>query len=471
MPVSPQVQIPSQITVHLGAAADQSAPNVTVSFPDYIKNVASSEIYPTWPENALRANIYAQISFALNRIYTEYYHSRGYDFDITNSTAADQSFVYGRNIFENISQIVDEIFNSYVVRQGSIEPLFTQYCNGTTVSCGGLSQWGSVALAQQGLTPYQILQRYYGDDINIVRNVPVSGLRPSAPAAPLALGSGGNDVTNVQIRLNRISKNYPAIPKINPVDGIYGAETEQAVRTFQQIFDLPQTGVVNEATWYRIQYIFASVKMLNELTSEGLTPQEVGSAYPFVLRLGDSGAYVSVLQYYLAFIGAFNPELPPIAITGYFNEETRDAVYAFQKYAGLPVDGIVGEKTWNLLFETYLSMLESIPQSERLGGYVPFGGTLLKRGMTSPQIGILQQGLNTIASVTPTLTQLSVNDTFDDLTYRDVLAFQRLNGFEENGIVGPLVWNAVQEQSIAIENGSLRSAGQYPGGVAAAAQS
>ena len=243
------------------------------------------------------------------------------------------------------------------------------------------------------------------------------------------------------------------------------------MRTFQQIFDLPQTGVVNEATWYRIQYIFASVKMLNELTSEGLTPQEVGSAYPFVLRFGDSGAYVSVLQYYLAFIGAFNPELPPIAITGYFNEETRDAVYAFQKYAGLPVDGIVGEQTWNLLFETYLSMLESIPQSERLGGYVPFGGTLLKRGMTSPRIGILQQGLNTIASVTPTLTQLNVNDTFDDLTYRDVLAFQRLNGFEENGIVGPLVWNAVQEQSIAIENGSLRSAGQYPGGVAAAAQS
>ena len=217
MPVSPQVQIPSQITVHLGAAADQSAPNVTVSFPDYIKNVASSEIYPTWPENALRANIYAQISFALNRIYTEYYHSRGYDFDITNSTAADQSFVYGRNIFENISQIVDEIFNSYVVRQGSIEPLFTQYCNGTTVSCGGLSQWGSVALAQQGLTPYQILQRYFGDDINIVRNVPVSGLRPSAPTAPLALGSGGNDVTNVQIRLNRISKNYPAIPKAREI--------------------------------------------------------------------------------------------------------------------------------------------------------------------------------------------------------------------------------------------------------------
>ena len=468
MPLSPQVQIPSQITVHLGAASDAGAPNVTVSFPDYIKNVASSEIYPTWPENALRANIYAQISFALNRIYTEYYRSRGYDFDITNSTAADQSFISGRNSFENISALVDELFNSYVVRQGSIEPLFTQYCNGTTASCDGLSQWGSVSLARQGLTPYRILQQYYGEDINIVQNVPVSGLRPSAPAAPLALGSGGNDVTNVQIRLNRISKNYPAIPKINPTDGIYGVETEQAVRTFQEIFNLPQTGIVNEATWYRIQYIFASVKRLNELTSEGLTPQEIGSAYPYALRLGDSGNYVSVVQYYLAFIGAFNPALPPIGITGYFNEETRDAVYAFQKYAGLPVDGIVGEQTWNLLFQTYLSMLESIPQSERLGSYVPFGGVLLKRGMTSPQIGTLQQGLNTIASVTPSLTQLSVNQTFDEATYRDVLAFQRLNDFEENGIVGPLVWNAVQEQSIAIENGSLRSAGQYPGGSQAA---
>ena len=161
--------IPEYITVHLGEP-DESAQNVTVSFPDYIKNVASSEIYPTWPESALRANILAQISFALNRVYTEYYRSRGYDFDITNSTAFDQSFVYGRDIFENISQIVDEIFNDYLVREGNIEPLFAVYCNGTTVTCDGLSQWGSVELANQGLVPYDILRNYYGDDIQIISN-------------------------------------------------------------------------------------------------------------------------------------------------------------------------------------------------------------------------------------------------------------------------------------------------------------
>ena len=164
--------IPENITVHLGPP-DSDADNVTLSFLDYIKNVASSEIYPTWPENALRANIYAQISFALNRIYTEWYPSQGYDFDITNSTAFDQAFVPNRDIYDNISRLVDSLFNSYVRRQGSIEPYFTQYCNGTTVTCEGLSQWGTVPLAEQGLIPYEILQNYYGDDIDIVQNAPV----------------------------------------------------------------------------------------------------------------------------------------------------------------------------------------------------------------------------------------------------------------------------------------------------------
>ena len=172
--------IPETITVHLGSP-DSNAPNVTVDFPTYVKNVASSEIYPTWPENSLRANIYVIVSFALNRIYTEWYRSRGYDFDITSSTQFDQKFINGREIFENISRLVDELFNDYVRRQGSIEPLFTAFCNGTTVTCGGLSQWGTVGLAQDGLTPYEILQYYYGDDIDIVRNAPVRSASPLIP--------------------------------------------------------------------------------------------------------------------------------------------------------------------------------------------------------------------------------------------------------------------------------------------------
>lgn len=204
--------IPETITVHLGTP-DSNAPNVTVDFSTYIKNVASSEIFPTWPESALRANIYAIVSFALNRIYTEWYRSRGYDFDITSTTQFDQKFINGREYFENISYIVDELFNDYVQRQGSIEPLFTSFCNGTTSTCAGLSQWGTVDLANRGLTPYEILQYYYGDDINIVRNAPVKTRMPSYPGIPLKYGSASNDVKSLQVFLNRISSNYPAIPK------------------------------------------------------------------------------------------------------------------------------------------------------------------------------------------------------------------------------------------------------------------
>ena len=239
--------IPQQITVHLGAPGDSTARNVTVPFIDYIKNVASSEIYPTWPEDALRANIYAIISFALNRIYTEWYPSRGYNFDITNTTQYDQAFVPDRDIFENISRIVDDIFNDYVVRQGNIEPLFTQFCNGTTSTCAGLSQWGTVSLANEGLTPFRILQNYYGDNIGIVENAPIVNLEESYPGEPLKLGDSGNNVKIIQTELNRIARNYPAIPKIAEENGIFGVDTENAVKKFQEIFNLEQTGTVNKS--------------------------------------------------------------------------------------------------------------------------------------------------------------------------------------------------------------------------------
>ncbi|MEE1490921.1 MAG: peptidoglycan-binding protein, partial [Massilioclostridium sp.] len=271
--------IPEFITVHLGAP-NSNAPNVQVSFPEYIKNVASSEIYPTWPESSIRANIYAQISFALNRIYTEWYRSRGYDFDITNSTQYDQKFIQGRDIFDNVSQIVDEIFNNYVRRQGSVEPYFTQFCNGTTVTCDGLSQWGTVELARQGYTPYGILQYYYGDDIDIVRNAPIRAPIESYPGVALRVGMAGNDVKTIQTQLNRIANNYPSIPKIPSTDGIFGESTARSVREFQRIFNLTQDGIVGKSTWYKIKYIFTAVKQLGELASEGLRVEEVTVPYP-----------------------------------------------------------------------------------------------------------------------------------------------------------------------------------------------
>ena len=280
--------IPETITVHLGAPSSD-AQNITVPFVDYIKNVASSEIYPTWPESAIRANIYAQISFALNRIYTEFYRSRGYDFDITSTTQNDQFFVKDREYFENISQIVDEMFDSYIRRDGAVEPLFAQYCDGIQTTCSGLSQWGTVTLAENGLVPYEILQNYYGDNINIVSNVPLSEPDASYPGAPLIPGTGSDAVRQIQIRLNRISSNYPAIPKISPVDGYFGQETEDAVREFQRIFNLTSDGIVGKATWYAILRIYNSVKRLSELNSEGISLEEVSRQYPELLTIGSEG--------------------------------------------------------------------------------------------------------------------------------------------------------------------------------------
>lgn len=238
--------VPQQITVHLGAPS-ASAPNVTVPFSEYVKNVASSEIYPTWDESALRANILAIVSFALNRVYTEFYRSRGYDFDITNNTAYDQYFVNGRSYFSNISRLVDELFNDYLRRPGFVEPLAAKFCNGTTVTCEGLSQWGSQRLAQQGQNSTQILRNYYGN-VEIVPNAPIRGITSSYPGSPLRRGSTGPNVVVIQTELNRIAQNYPAIPKIANVDGIYGSRTEASVRAFQEIFDLTPDGIVGPAT-------------------------------------------------------------------------------------------------------------------------------------------------------------------------------------------------------------------------------
>ena len=239
--------IPTTITVHLGRP-NQNAENVTVPFTDYIKNVASSEIYPTWPEAAIRANILAQISFALNRVYTEFYRSRGYDFDITNTTAFDQAYTKDGEVYENISRITDEIFNNYLVRTGSVEPLFAQFCDGYNTTCPGLSQWGTVTLANNGMSPLEILQFYFGDNVSIVFNAPISDNTQSYPGVALRKGSFGDDVVIIKRELNRIAQNYPAIPKIKFINGVYDLETENAVKKFQEIFNLDADGIVGKAT-------------------------------------------------------------------------------------------------------------------------------------------------------------------------------------------------------------------------------
>ncbi len=452
--------IPTTITVHLGAPS-QNAPNVTVPFLDYVKNVASSEIYPTWPENAIRANMYAQISFALNRIYTEYYRSRGYDFDITNSTAYDQYFVNGRTVFDNISRIADDIFDSYVVKGEGIEPYFTQYCNGTTVTCDGLSQWGTVPLAEDGFLPYQILQYYYGDDISIKQNVPIDDLPASYPGIPLRLGSVGNDVKNIQLRLNRISRNYPAIPKIYPTDGIFAVETEDAVKEFQRIFNLTPDGIVGRSTWYAVNRIFNAVKRLNELNSEGLRYSDISTAFPEVLREGDRSEAVSTLQYLLAYIAVFDSSVPPIPVTGFFGPQTRNAVTAFQSGRGLEADGIVGPITWDAIYNAYRGIILSQPEVTFANTPTPFPGTFLVRGSQGEDVRVLQENLNTVASVWNEITAPSVTGYFGNATQAAVEAYQSLEGIEPNGIVGPITWTALSYDAADITEGNLRSAGQF----------
>ena len=399
--------VPERITVHLGSPSS-NAPNVTVSFSDYVKNVASSEIYPTWDESALRANILAIVSFALNRVYTEFYRSRGYDFDITNSTAFDQYFVNGRSYFDNVSRLVDELFNDYLRRPGFVEPLAAKFCNGTTVTCEGLSQWGSQNLAQQGYNSDQILRSYYGN-VETVLNAPIFGNTSSYPGTPLRVGSSGPNVVIVQTELNRISQNYPAIPKIPVVDGIYGSRTEAAVRKFQEVFNLTPDGIVGKATWYALIRLYTAVTQLGELRSLGQQFYSINWSPPGGLQPGDTGEKVRLLQYMLSVLSSYIPGIPPVAVDGIYGSATRAAVLAAQRRFRLPETGTVGTQTWNEIYDQYSGIENTTLRS---------GETFPAQGQNTPAIrpvgNFRRSGQNgpirAPYSKTTTLTQFPGND-------------------------------------------------------------
>ena len=366
-----QPVIPNTVTVHLGSPSS-AASNVQVSFTDYIKNVASSEIYPTWPDASLRANIYVIITFVLNRIFTEWYRAQGYNFDITNSTAYDQAFVYGRPIYESINTVVDQIFNEYVTRQGQNAPYFTSFCNGTTVTCAGLSQWGTVTLAQQGYSPLQILRTYYPNDVVIAQAQATTDILTSYPGTPLRLGSAGLDVQTIQTYLNRVRRNYPAIPAITDVSGVFGSSTDAAVRKFQSVFNLTSDGIVGKATWYKISQIYTAVTRLAELDSEGTTIG-IGTVPPStVLRQGSRGNDVLTLQYILNVIAQFYPVIPSVTQDGIFGSGTNQAVIAFQQIMQLAPDGIVGPATWQALYDVIQGIQGSVPSPTPAPGYFEY---------------------------------------------------------------------------------------------------
>lgn len=447
--------VPDSITVHLGAPDDPSAYNVTVPFLDYLKNVASSEIYPTWPESAIRANVYAQMTFALNRIYTEWYRSQGYDFDITNNTAYDQAFVYGRDIFDNIGTIVEELFSQYLARPDSIAPLFSAYCDGRRVTCEGLSQWGTVDLAQSGLTPYEILTNYYGSDLDI-RTAPTQPFQVSYPGTPVRLGEVSNAVRTIQVRLNRISDNFPAIPKIYPVNSIYDLDTQKSVRAFQEIFGLTPDGIVGPATWYKITSVYNAVKRLGELDAESITPEEIAREYEEALSYGSVGIQVRVVQYFLSVIGSYYPALPVIEVDGIFGQETLNAVQAYQQAFGLPVNGVVDRQTWESIVQTYQGIVQN--DNTWMNMDIPlFPGQNLVLGSQSPGVLQVQQWINILATAYPQVTPVPETGYYGEMTRNAVIAIQELLGLTPLGVVSTITWNALAREAMAVQQNAAAS--------------
>lgn len=456
--------VPTFITVHLGAP-DEPAENVTVTFQDYIKNVASSEIYPTWSTAAIYANIYAQISYALNRVYTEFYRSRGYDFDITSSTAYDQKFIKGRTIFENISNIVDNIFNEYIRRQGFIEPLAAKYCNGTTVTCEGLSQWGSENLAQEGYGTIDILKYYYGDDIELVVDAPIQDIVNSYPGTPLSEGSVGEDVVIIQSELNLISQNYPAIPKINPRDGIFGPQTRRAVEKFQEIFNLPVDGVVGKATWYKLVALYTGIKRLSELNSKGQQIFGVSFSYPDAISLDDRGEKVETAQFMLSVIGEFYSNLPTIAVDGIFGEATLSAVRQFQQNNNLPVTGVIDAQTWEVMYQQYKGIVDNFLSTTRLNSPTtrPYGGTPLTLGSRGDDVRALQDYINVISLAYPRIRPVTPTGYYGENTQNSVREFQQLENLPQTGVTDEATYNAITSLYLEVLSGNNPLPSQFPG--------
>ena len=455
------VVIPTHITVHLGRP-NESARNVTVSFRDYIANVASSEVYPTWPEQALRANIHCQISLALNRIYTEWYPSRGYNFNITGSPGYDQAYVHGRTVFDVMVRLTDDIFSTFIRKTGTVNPYFSEYCDGKTVSCPGLKQWGTVTLAEQGRSALSILRYYYGNDVEVIRTSNIASIPESYPGSPVRRGDRGPSVFTLQRQLNRITKDYPFFGTLTP-DGIFGEQMAETVKRFQRQFSLTADGVVGRQTWYKISYIYVSVKDLAELTSEGETSSGVlsdGTWDGTVLRTGSRGGAVEQLQFWLNTISQYVASIPSVSVDGSFGSRTAAAVRAFQRRYGLAVDGVVGEATWNAIYAQFFSI-----QSDN-GTPNAYPGTALRQGDEGQNVRLIQFWLKIARTVYTALNNPTVDGQFGAATKRAVEAFQRYFGLTADGVVGRTTWNKLREVYTDIANDLLAEGlrpGEFPG--------
>lgn len=433
------VTVPDKITVHLGPP-NVMAENITIPFIDYIKNVASSELYPTWPENALRANIHAIVSIALNRYFTEWYRARGYNFDITNSTQVDQAFVNNRGTYDSIDILVDEIFNDYIATEGKIEPLFAEFCDGRISKCSGLHQWGTVDLSNAGYTPEEILEYYYGDNI-FIKTAP-TGQPAYRFKIPLQVGDSGLDVLRKQLQLSRISVNFPAISRIDNIDGFFNEQTENVVKEFQKVFNLPVTGIIDLSTWYKISSIYQAVTKLAERTSEGIMLKQYEDILADVLLRGDIRPRVSFLQYLLNLMSLYYPSIPEIAITSVFDEQTRLAVIEYQKTMNLEPTGIVNPATWESLYNNGIGILRTLPPQAIFLPYVRYPRDY-GPGDSGPGVFIIQEMLHYISLIIPVIPYVELTEVFDSATENAVKAFQNLMKLDPTGVVDEVTWNTL----------------------------
>ena len=469
-----EVIIPEFVIVHLGRPDNPNARNVRVPFKEYIKNSASHEIFSTWPPASLEANIYCIISFTLNRIFTEWYRVRGHRFDITNSTQFDQMFVEGGQIFRSIDEMVDRIFNRFVRREGHLEPYFTEYCDGRRVQCPGLWQWSTVTLAQQGLNALQILRRFYPNDVQIVETDNIGNVEESFPGFTLRPGMSGPEVRTIQDWLNRIRVNFPSIPLIN-ASGVYGPQTEAAVRAFQAIRTLSSVnpnGIVDRTTWWNISRAYSAVKRLGELTSEGIVIG-IGRTPPIdIIRQGSRGTLVGRAQYIMNFISQFYPSVPTVVQDFNFGPNFAAAVREFQRLFGLNNDGIIGPLTWRMLYDIYWRIRDNVnlpsgpggepvvpplpptpPPPPPPGGIPPYPGQLIRVGSRGDDVQRIQRCLNSVNNA-----GLATDGIFGPLTQAAVMNFQRSRGLNPDGIVGPLTWGALMPACYGEQ-----TMGEYPG--------
>jgi peptidoglycan hydrolase-like protein with peptidoglycan-binding domain len=465
--VNPQklVTIPRHISVHLGAPASK-AQNVRVPFVDYIKNVVSNEIYDTWPEAAIEANILCAITFVLNRVYSVWYPEKGYGFDITNNIQYDQCYVYNGFVGGNIARITDNIFNCYIRLQGHTEPYFTSYCKNADADCRGLSQWGTVPLAQSGMDALQILRNFYPPDIEIAETFNFAGISVPYPGYELREGYNNDVVGTIKSWLSRISVNYPNIPPISSLDNnVFDPETREALKEFQRTFDLDASGVVDKATWYRLAQINGVVKKLSDLNDESETVPIDSSPPAYALREGSRGLDVARLQFLLNYFSQFYSSVPQVIENAVFDDRTKTSVLAFQKLVGTTADGVIGPVTWQIMYNIYKGIKENVeaPQvmSTELSMRYPYPGFPLRSDSGGSAVMVLQMMLNHLSDYYPQIPKVAEDGYFGSFTQSAVYTFQNIFGLNADGIVGQETWNELVVQLDKV--GGMHPRPRYPG--------